>query len=83
MALYEDNSIAIYNSDDLKKWTYLSRTKGFYECPEFFELAVDGEENNKKGVMYGGSGTYMIGSFDGNVFNISKASLQKTLKKYK
>ncbi len=68
MALYEDNFIALYNSEDLKKWDYQSRTKGFYECPEFFELAVDGNENNKKWVMYGASGTYMIGSFDGKKF---------------
>jgi fructan beta-fructosidase len=69
MALYVDNSIAIYNSKDLKKWEYKSKTKGFYECPELFELSVDGDENNKKWVMYGASGTYMTGIFDGAVFS--------------
>jgi sucrose-6-phosphate hydrolase SacC (GH32 family) len=68
MVLYEDQSMAIYNSQDLKKWEYKSRTKGYYECPELFELAVDGDENNKKWVMYGASGTYMIGDFDGAKF---------------
>jgi fructan beta-fructosidase len=68
MALYDDNFIAIYNSSDLKNWEYKSRTKGFFECPELFELAVDGNENNKKWVMYGGSGTYMIGNFNGQKF---------------
>jgi sucrose-6-phosphate hydrolase SacC (GH32 family) len=66
--LYDDNYIAIYNSRDLKNWEYKSKTKGFFECPELFELAVDGNEKNKKWVMYGGSGTYMIGSFDGQKF---------------
>lgn len=68
MVLYEDNYFAIYNSRDLKNWEYRSRVKGFYECPELFELAVDGNEKNRKWVMYGGSGTYMIGAFDGERF---------------
>lgn len=68
MVLYEDNYFAIYNSKDLKKWEYKSKIKGFFECPELFELPVDGNENNKKWVMYGASGTYMTGDFDGEVF---------------
>jgi fructan beta-fructosidase len=68
LALYDDNFIAIYNSKDLRNWEYKSKTKGFYECPELFELAVDENENNKKWVMYGGSGAYMIGRFNGQEF---------------
>jgi sucrose-6-phosphate hydrolase SacC (GH32 family) len=68
MALYEDNFIAIYNSTDLKSWVYQSKTKGFYECHELFELAVDGDVDNTMWVMYGASGTYMLGTFDGAVF---------------
>lgn len=68
MVLYDDNFLAIYNSKDLKNWEYKSKTTGFFECPELFELPVDGNHNNKKWVMYGASGTYMIGSFDGAEF---------------
>jgi fructan beta-fructosidase len=68
MVLYNDNFFAIYNSKDLKNWEYKSQVKGFYECPEFFELPVDGDENNKLWVMYGASGTYMTGTFDGSRF---------------
>jgi len=68
MVLYNDNYNIIYNSKDLKKWVEKSIVPGFYECPEFFELAVDGNPNNKKWVMYGASGTYMTGSFDGELF---------------
>ena len=68
LALYVDNAVAIYNSRDLKHWEYMSRTKGFYECPELFELPLDGDRNNTKWVMYGASGTYIIGSFDGKRF---------------
>jgi fructan beta-fructosidase len=68
LVLYNDNYFAIYNSKDLKKWEYKSQVKGFYECPEFFELAIDGNEKNKKWVMYGASGTYMIGTFNSETF---------------
>lgn len=68
MVLYEDNYVAIYNSDNLKDWVCQSRTVGFYECPEFFELAVDGNPDNKKWVMTGASGDYLIGTFDGKTF---------------
>jgi fructan beta-fructosidase len=72
MVLYNENHIAIYNSTDLKTWAYRSRVKGFYECPELFELPVDGDPNRRKWVMYAASGTYMIGSFDGAVFTPEK-----------
>ena len=60
--------IVIYTSHNLKDWTYESHITGFWECPELFELPVDGDSNNKKWVMYGASGTYMIGSFNGKKF---------------
>ena len=69
MVLYEKDGHSIYNSDDLKEWTYQSHLGGFYECPELFLLPVDGNPDNVKWVMYGASGTYMIGRFDGRVFS--------------
>ena len=68
MALYEDNFISIYSSDNLKDWKYESKTLGFFECPELFELPVDGNKKKTKWVMYGASGTYMIGTFNGKKF---------------
>ena len=68
MVLFERDGNSIYTSANLKDWNYESHTTGFWECPQFFELAVDGNKNNKKWVMYGASGTYMIGKFDGKVF---------------
>ena len=68
MVLNERDGHSIYNSDDLKHWTFESHITGFCECPELFELPVDGVTGNKKWVMYGASGTYMIGSFDGRTF---------------
>ena len=68
MVLNERDGHSIYNSTDLKTWHYKSHTTGFWECPELIELAVDDNPDNKKWVMYGASGTYMIGSFDGECF---------------
>ncbi|MBR5333534.1 MAG: glycoside hydrolase family 32 protein [Alistipes sp.] len=68
MVLNERDGHSIYNSSDLRNWQFKSHTTGFWECPELFELAVDGNPENKKWVMYGASGTYMIGSFDGERF---------------
>ncbi len=68
LVLNERDGHSIYTSDNLKDWVYRSHITGFWECPELFELAVDDNPNNKKWVMYGASGTYMIGQFDGRIF---------------
>ena len=68
MVLNERDGHSIYTSNNLKEWKYESHVTGFWECPELFELPVDGDKNNTKWVMYGASGTYMLGQFDGKVF---------------
>lgn len=68
MVLNEMDGHSIYNSVDLKNWTFESHITGFWECPELFQLPVENNPNHKKWVMYGASGTYMTGSFDGKVF---------------
>jgi len=68
MVLNERDGHSIYTSADLKEWKYESHTAGFWECPDLFELLVDGDKGKTKWVMYGASNTYMIGSFDGKVF---------------
>ena len=68
MVLNERDGHSIYTSKNLRDWTYQSHTTGFWECPDLFELAVDGNKKNRKWVMLGASGTYMIGNFDGYKF---------------
>jgi len=68
MVLFERIGNSIFTSDDLKTWEYQSHTQTFWECPELFELPVDGNPQNKKWVMYGVSGDYLIGDFDGKRF---------------
>ena len=63
-----DERMAFFRSPDLKRWELQSLLKSFHECPELFQLPVDGDENNKKWIHHGGSGAYMIGDFDGSKF---------------
>ena len=68
MVLNERDGHSIYTSSDLKSWTYQSHVPGFWECPDLFELSVDGNPDNTRWVMLGASNTYMIGRFDGKIF---------------
>ncbi len=68
MVLFEGESLNIYTSDNLRDWEKQGGIPGFYECPELFPLAVDGDPNNVRWVMYGGSGAHHIGAFDGKTF---------------
>ncbi len=72
MALYHEvegkRTIAFYTSEDLKTWEYRSLIDAFYECPELFELAVDGDAGNRKWVLHAADGDYMVGAFDGRAF---------------
>ncbi len=68
MVLFEGDGMSFYNSTDMKHWKRQSHNKGLWECPDFFELRVDGDTSNEKGVLHGGSSEYYIGSFDGKTF---------------
>lgn len=72
MAVYDEyegkRTIAFHTSPDLRTWTFRSRIEGFYECPDLFELPVDGDPAKRKWVLTAASSEYRIGSFDGAVF---------------
>jgi fructan beta-fructosidase len=69
MVLYLDNRMmGFFSSSDLKSWTKHSELKCFHECPELFELPIDGDKDNTRWILYGGSGDYLIGDFDGKEF---------------
>ena len=77
MVLYlDDHEMGFFTSEDLKSWEFQSKLKCFHECPELFELPVDGDENDKKWILYGGSGEYLIGSFDGKEFTTEAGPIQ-------
>lgn len=55
MIVSADKNMRFYESKDLKKWNYMSEWgAGFgpqpnqFECPDFFEMAVDGNAQHKK-----------------------------------
>jgi len=72
MAVYDEHDgkqwIAFHTSPDLKKWTFASRIEGFFECPDLFELPVEGKEGERRWVLYAADGRYVVGAFDGKTF---------------
>lgn len=71
MALYLDkHDYALFESRNLKSWQKVCDVAfpGTTECPEFFEIAVDGERRNTRWAFYGGNGRYLVGRFDGRTF---------------
>ena len=61
-------AIAFYTSPDLKDWELQSKLDGFFECPEIFELPIDGEASNTRWVVFAADAKYVIGRFDGKKF---------------
>ncbi|MBN2505563.1 MAG: GH32 C-terminal domain-containing protein [Verrucomicrobia bacterium] len=72
MAVYDEAEgkrwIAFYKSPDLKAWTFASRIEGFFECPDLFELPLDGNPQVRKWVLTAASSEYRLGQFDGRTF---------------
>ncbi len=78
MAVYDETGgqgISFYSSPNLRQWTYRSKTLGFYECPDFYQLPVDGNTNNLQWVLSDGSSGYMLGQFNGVTFTPATAKL--------
>ena len=71
MALYLDGQdYALFSSANLINWEKVCDIKnvGCSECPDMFELPVDGNNQNLRWVFWGGDGKYLIGSFNGKEF---------------
>jgi fructan beta-fructosidase len=72
MAVYSEHqrrqTIAFHTSKDLKEWEFASRLEGYYECPEIFELPVDGDREHTRWVVFAADARYALGEFDGKVF---------------
>lgn len=80
LALYVElkgkHTVHLFTSPDLKDWTLASVVDGgtpgkdgyLFECPDFFELPVDGDAKNTKWVLMGANTEYAVGTFDGTTF---------------
>lgn len=66
-------TVRFFTSQDLKKWEHTSdfEAEGFFECPDLFESAVDGNAGDRRWVIYDANFNYWIGSFDGRAFKAS------------
>lgn len=72
-------TFAFYTSKNLRDWEKVSELCDFYECPDIFELKVEGDKPDKKFVIFGASGDYEVGDFDGRVFKRIGARKSKVL----
>ena len=69
------HGVSIFVSKDLKTWEKTSHVKGdlfdegkyLYECPDFFELPIEGEKGTRW-VLTAANRQYAIGTFDGRTF---------------
>jgi sucrose-6-phosphate hydrolase SacC (GH32 family) len=86
MVLYVEwqkrHTVHFFTSPNLREWTLASVTEGdapgkpfLYECPDFFELPVDGKSSNKKWVLLAANSEYAIGTFDGTKFTPEHSKL--------
>lgn len=85
MVLYVElqgkHTIHFFTSPNLREWSQSSITEGIaataylFECPDFFELAVDGDKTNRKWVLLGANSEYAVGTFDGTRFTPEQTKL--------
>ena len=87
MLLYIDlpgrqHTVHFLTSPNLRDWTLASITKGevaqrhfLFECPDFFELPIDGDVSKKKWVLTSANHEYAIGIFDGAKFTAETQKL--------
>jgi fructan beta-fructosidase len=69
MMLYGEGQYHILTSTNLLSWKDEHHPiPNSFECPDFFQLPVDGDTNNLKWVLIQGNGNYSIGTFDGTAF---------------
>lgn len=88
MVLYVElkgkHTVHFFTSSNLKEWELASVLDGgtagtdgyLFECPDFFELPVDGDANNRKWVLLGANSEYAVGTFEGNSFKPEKTWLK-------
>jgi fructan beta-fructosidase len=59
-----------FTSPDLKAWTHTSTVEltDFHECPDLFELPIDGDPDNTTWLLHDARWQYWLGEFDGRTF---------------
>jgi levanase/fructan beta-fructosidase len=67
---------SFYQSTDLKNWTKTGHIEFGFECPDIYELPIDGAAGNRKWVLQDAAGQYLLGSFDGEKFTPDSMTAQ-------
>ncbi len=69
MMLYGESQYHIFTSTNLLNWKDEQKPiPNSFECPDFFELPLDGDRSHAKWVLIQGNGQYSVGGFDGTHF---------------
>jgi sucrose-6-phosphate hydrolase SacC (GH32 family) len=71
MTLYLDgNDFALFTSPDLRKWEKIQdlTVPGTDECPDFYEMPIEGEPGKTAWIWTAANAKYLVGSFDGKRF---------------
>ena len=67
-------NIAFYESKNLRQWKRTGaftdpERKAVFECPELFELPVQGKPGESRWILLAAQNRYFIGNFDGKTFH--------------
>jgi sucrose-6-phosphate hydrolase SacC (GH32 family) len=62
------NTLKFYSSTNLLSWTYRGdyRADWAFECPDIYQLPVDGNTGNQRWVLNDAQGEYVIGTLNNN-----------------
>ncbi|MDQ2800122.1 MAG: glycoside hydrolase family 32 protein [Armatimonadota bacterium] len=76
------NAIQFLSSPNLRDWTATGRAEGgaagdsfLYECPDLYELFLDGDKSKPKWILSAANGEYEVGWFDGKTFTPESTKL--------
>lgn len=76
------HTVHFFTSPNLREWTQTSVTEGgtdndkyLFECPDFYEMPLEGTRGTKKWVLSGANSEYAVGSFDGLKFTPEASKL--------
>ncbi len=86
MVLYVEwqkkHTIHFFHSPNLREWSLAQVVEGdaagkpyLFECPDFFELPVDGDPTRRKWVLLAANSAYAVGTFDGARFVPEQSNL--------
>lgn len=71
------NSYLLFSSKNLLEWKEIGEPiPDMFECPDMFPLPVDGDPGRTKWVVVDGTGSYVIGTFDGTRFRAEKRKMR-------